>query len=597
MFKSFFAFLILLITLLFAAPSNYKILRLPPGSRVLVDGNITHIWPDAYFIDSICSDANVQARDDSIWTRQDIQLKVWAAWDDTDVYFAVKVISDDVYTLCGGASYSAGCDNLKVNPGGQAAAFYVYSTGDVFRNPSNPWQVDADLHTGTNSYGEGSGLPSYEFSIKRTVLDQFDLRSFQLSVGTEDEDGGKGNSSNECFVAIGVEYLGNKNYWPSQWDNQLYYPTWTLKDSLGPLVKPYPEITLIRQPDVITIRRPQFKWNSLPGETVYTLQVDPAGNFTSPQISVQTSDTFFTALADLPCHLIYWRVLTGQPPVISSVGTFVIQDSTIPVLIPNSPGITAEKRPTLRWHPVTGASAYQLLIADNYFFAGPFVNVTLPDTFYTPLADFPAGFVYWKVRSNLNTNYPPYCNFIILPDTIPFLYSFGGADVSQKRPLFRWWPVSRATSYRIQIDTFWTFQSPEISLDVADTTFMPLADLKSRKYYWRVSCSLNPSVYSGVDSLNVLSVAAESGADEIPAGEAVSASPNPFNPATTIRFANPNHNASLVIVDMSGRMVGNFENLRGRELKWNAADQSSGVYLVKIRTGAGVVSRRICLAK
>jgi len=226
------AFLILsLILVLNAAPSTYNILKLPAGTTVTIDANISK-WPDAYFVDSLRNNNNVYVLwNDSIWTRADFQMHIFAAYDDNSVYFAVKIISDDVYRPCGGTSYSLGCDNIKINPGGQATAFYLYPTGALARNPSCPWIPETDLKTAANPHGGLSGFPSYEFSIAKGLIGGT-MGTFQLSVGTEDEDDSVGN--NESFEAVGVEYLGNKKNYSGQWDNQLYYPTFTLSTTIGP---------------------------------------------------------------------------------------------------------------------------------------------------------------------------------------------------------------------------------------------------------------------------------------------------------------------------------------------------------------------------
>ena len=211
--------------------SSYNILKLPPGTNLSLDADITK-WPAEYFIDSLRSNANVYAQDDSIWTRADFQMKVYAAYADSNVYFAVKIISDDLCMLCGNtANYFPGCDNIKINPGGNADAFYLWSGGALFRNSSCPWQPGVDINTAVNSHGGENGLPSYEFSIARhTELLRND--TFLLSVGTDDEDAA--TPTNEAYEAIGVNYLGNKKLWNGQWNNQLYYPTFTLSSTVGP---------------------------------------------------------------------------------------------------------------------------------------------------------------------------------------------------------------------------------------------------------------------------------------------------------------------------------------------------------------------------
>ena len=230
--KSILLILVLLVATLMAAPSNYTIAKLPAGSTPAIDGSITE-WVDGYFIDSLRSTDNVFSMDQPPWTAAKFQIRVYAAWDDLNVYFAMKVMTDAVNLVCGSnTAYISGCDNMKVNPGGQASAFYVYSNNLVFRNPSNAWQVNADLFAAANSTGGNNGLPSYEFSVSRAVLDQFDLQNFQLMVGSEDEDAAGG--ANETFCGVGVSKPGTTKPFDQSWDNSLYYPSWTLSPTEGP---------------------------------------------------------------------------------------------------------------------------------------------------------------------------------------------------------------------------------------------------------------------------------------------------------------------------------------------------------------------------
>ena len=87
--------------------------------------------------------------------------------------------------------------------------------------------------------------------------------------------------------------------------------------------------------------------------------------------------------------------------------------------------------------------------------------------------------------------------------------------------------------------------------------------------------------------------------------------PNPFNPTTTIRFnigveTQPRHSAgkhaaSLRIFDITGRVVEtlvNGELLPGEhEIQWNASDQASGIYFVKLLQGNKTEIKKLILLK
>tara|TARA_B100000315_G_scaffold260807_1_gene325618 strand:+ start:9682 stop:13104 length:3423 start_codon:yes stop_codon:yes gene_type:complete len=78
--------------------------------------------------------------------------------------------------------------------------------------------------------------------------------------------------------------------------------------------------------------------------------------------------------------------------------------------------------------------------------------------------------------------------------------------------------------------------------------------------------------------------------------------PNPFNPVTTIQFSvETNSKTSLQIFDITGRLVETLvnENLEPgyHEITWNATNVSSGVYIYKLTTDAGQLTRKMILLK
>ena len=84
--------------------------------------------------------------------------------------------------------------------------------------------------------------------------------------------------------------------------------------------------------------------------------------------------------------------------------------------------------------------------------------------------------------------------------------------------------------------------------------------------------------------------------------------PNPFNPATTFRFAAPIGSVtSLSIYDVYGREIAvpvqsEVMHCEVREVQWSARDDEgdplpSGVYFVRLRVGNEVHSRKITIVR
>ena len=352
-----------------------------------------------------------------------------------------------------------------------------------------------------------------------------------------------------------------------------------------------------------TNAKPTFLWYLVAGATTYTIQIDTTNTLNNPLISTPVNDTSYTPLVDLPIATIYWRV-SAVPDVYSDIGSFVITDPNTPVLIPYSPDPTQERRPTLQWYSVAGATSYNILIDDNGDFSSVLISTPLADTAYTPLVDLPVGAIYWKVKSDLIYSLPD--TFLILSDTIPLLYAFNGATINNRRPLFKWKPVPGATSYTINIDTIRTFTSPVISTPVGDTTYTPLVDLGIDKYFWRVSSNLAPASFSMTDSLVVDTITPVIA----PVSQHlnmvnISVHPNPFVNTTKISYTLPKTaDVTMAIFSMDGTLVRTLsaEKTAGRHVVlWDGRDNNGryagpGVYLLKLSAGK-VFNRKIMLVR
>lgn len=215
-----------LVGALLAAPASYDVKRLHSSVTVTVDGTLGEL-DDSYLIDTLNSQDNCYAWDTGTpWAPADFQYQLFMAHDDSKVYVALKTVRDDVADI----GTSTGCsDAYKVNPGGQAMAFYFFFGGNVNVNPSCPYTQGSTLFTAMNTAGNGANLPTVEFTLAKDVIDPFGMGTFQLSIGFEEGD--LQSCMNTIYGAIGAEYTGFKQDWSSNpWDNPLYYPTFNLTE-------------------------------------------------------------------------------------------------------------------------------------------------------------------------------------------------------------------------------------------------------------------------------------------------------------------------------------------------------------------------------
>ncbi len=78
--------------------------------------------------------------------------------------------------------------------------------------------------------------------------------------------------------------------------------------------------------------------------------------------------------------------------------------------------------------------------------------------------------------------------------------------------------------------------------------------------------------------------------------------PNPFNPATQIRFSLPDDRmCSLTIYDLLGRRIASLlegpRNAGEHSVTWNAADTPAGIYFCRLQAGDAQVTRKLVLTK
>ncbi len=182
----------------------------------------------------------------------------------------------------------------------------------------------------------------------------------------------------------------------------------TILDSLTPQLIPC-------TPDPTLNRRPTLTWHPVKGSASYTIQINNNSGFASPLISEITSDTFYTPRADLPVGVISWRVKSAAGTQYSAADTFVIENDSIPLLIPVFPDTQSTRRPVLAWHPVVGATTYMLEVDTVGNFANPFISLPLSDTLYGQQADLPLGKLFWRVSAGFgSTKYSAVDTFWIL---------------------------------------------------------------------------------------------------------------------------------------------------------------------------------------
>jgi len=152
--------------------------------------------------------------------------------------------------------------------------------------------------------------------------------------------------------------------------------------------------------------------------------------------------------------------------------------------------------PEFEWKGVTGATQYRLQVSGDIGFTVKIVDITTPNTTFTPTSSsiFSDKVWYWRVRveSPSVSEYSEIRSFTkqwATPENKPVLTSpVGSTSIDfYNFPIFSWQPVMGAAKYKIQISTnsdIWT--SPVVNEDTLTTTYQPPSKLANGTYYWRV---------------------------------------------------------------------------------------------------------------
>ena len=188
----------------------------------------------------------------------------------------------------------------------------------------------------------------------------------------------------------------------------------------------------------------------------------------------------------------------------------------------------------------------------------------------------------------------------------PTLVSPVSTTGEPRNPRLVWRSSASALSYRMQVSTLPGMSPIILDTTLADTTAQ-LAPLSAMTvYYWRVAASNDsgPSSYSSVAWFRTGDqIVAVEESREVPTELALEQNfPNPFNPATVVRYHLPvAGDVRLAVYDVLGREVAVLANERkspgSYEAKFEASSLSSGVYICRFTAGGLARTMKMVLAK
>lgn len=291
----------------------------------------------------------------------------------------------------------------------------------------------------------------------------------------------------------------------------------------------YPQVPTLLEPEhgATPTFTPSLRWTAVLGAQFYRLQYSTDPTFSSGTTQVDTRNTTYTPLDDLPNDVnYYWRVRAHSGASVSNwseVRTFVKRWYLQPVLLTPTGGFQLVDKPFFSWTPVPGARRYKFELnnvnsfppsgpgALTRYTSNPYLHVPVGDKSLTP------GVIwYWRVTpldANNNSGKPSAVSSFVTslapgPMLISPLYYYPpndyGADAEMHPhedrtaalPIFAWHRVpvgtDQAAAYRVQVSTDPLFGSTAWTADTENlfatpTAGNPFAPQADTGYYWRVA--------------------------------------------------------------------------------------------------------------
>jgi photosystem II stability/assembly factor-like uncharacterized protein len=303
----------------------------------------------------------------------------------------------------------------------------------------------------------------------------------------------------------------------------------------------------------------------------------------------------------------------------------ILKTTTGGLTVPTAPTLTTPANgasnvsvtPTLGWNNVSGASSYKVQIST----ISNFGVITDSATVFTNSYSVPSGRLqsasayFWRVSASNSfgtSGYSTVFNFstTVTPPPVPVLVSPANNSNGQSTtPTLVWQAIAGATSFHVQISTLSNFAVITDSGTVAgnlNQRTVPAGRLgNGLTYFWRVRATNTSGTgsFSSPWNFSTLPTGINLISSEIPKEfKLFNNYPNPFNPATKIRFNVPKSEfVTLKVYNSTGKIVSelisNNFTAGSYEIEWKASDLASGIYFYKLESASFTDTRRMMLVK
>jgi hypothetical protein len=353
-----------------------------------------------------------------------------------------------------------------------------------------------------------------------------------------------------------------------------------------------------------------FKWNKVKDAAKYIIQLSTDATFASIFVSDSTADTSKTFTRLTPNRVFYWRVqvknAAGLAGLWSDVWNFT---TTYPLpekpqagFYTTSPGRTDVV--LLAWNKAKYADQYFVEIYDSPSMSSYFKQFSIKDTVKSVQGFTEGQKYYWRIRGSNTAGLGQWS------DTWTF-----AALLSAPTDL----TLQKTGTNQMTLD--WTNnashfdgciierkQNPQTDFSTLDTLkgngnqYVDNNADESKTCYYRIRAYTQFTVSDYSNEVSYVVVGVNEGA-KIPAEYSLSQNfPNPFNPATKIKFALPHSGMTKVAMyNLLGKevrvLVNNNLAAGYYEINVDAAVYPSGVYFYRIQSGDFFNTKKMILAK
>ena len=244
----------------------------------------------------------------------------------------------------------------------------------------------------------------------------------------------------------------------------------------------------------------ELAWNRPAGAIEYDVQVDDAGDFATPLVSVtNTVNLRYVPTVELPSGDLWWRVRASDGTTESEWSTEAFSHRARPAPDPIRPGPNATIQPPVDtprfgWEPVEGATSYRLEVSPDRYFADP--DLIISSTQKTTAAVLTGyqlpGVYHWRVSAILGNGYSTEwsANRSYTVNGLPPAQLTSPADsfdAAVREVVLDWEPVPGAVTYELEIGTDINFLSGvHRRAGIVGTRYSPPDGLDNDEYYWRV---------------------------------------------------------------------------------------------------------------